>query len=130
MIQVAEDRQGTSSACHWVCRWRRRWTAPTTPARRISTSYQWRGSREGWTGCRQLAWVTWLWPPSRRESLISVKRCSPPSSSVSASRGAERTVFTCTSKVFHFFFYFLIIDLCLCYFFFLFSNCYCLRFGR
>lgn len=101
-FQVAEDRRGTSLGCHWVCRWRRRWIAPTTLAPRTSTSFQWRGSRGGWTGCLRLVLETWLWPPSRRESPISVRRCCRPSSSVSASHGAERTEYSCTSKVLHF----------------------------
>ncbi|KAK4407265.1 putative inactive histone-lysine N-methyltransferase SUVR2, partial [Sesamum angolense] len=43
--------------------------------------------------------VTWSWPPSRRVSPICVRRSCLPSSSASASRGAERTESTCTSKV-------------------------------
>jgi hypothetical protein len=62
-LQGGVDPRGTSSACRWVCRWRRRSTAPTIPGLRTFTSSPSRASRGGSTGCRLPASATWSWPP-------------------------------------------------------------------
>ena len=101
-IQVVEDQLVTSSGCHWVCQWQQQWTVLITLVQRTFTSSPLRESRVVWTVCLLLALVIWLWPLSRRESLISGRRSCLLSSLGSASLGAERTVFSCTSKVIHF----------------------------
>ena len=98
-MQVGEDRLGTSSGCHWVFPWQQLWTALTTRVLRISTSYPSKGSKVGSTACLQLALVTWSWPLSRKASPICVRRFFLLSLFASANLGAERTVFSCTSKV-------------------------------
>ena len=115
-MQVGEDRLGTSSGCHWVFPWQQLWTAQTTRVLRISTSYPSKGSKVGSIACLQLALVTWSWPLSRKASLICVRRFFLLSLFASANLGAERTVFSCTSKVlmksclFFVKFFFLLID--------------------
>lgn len=100
LFQVAVDPRGTSFGCLWVCRWRLRWTAPTTPEPRTSTSSPSRESRAASTGCRLPASATWSWPPWRRENPISGRRLCPQSSCARGSPGAERTESTCTLKVY------------------------------
>lgn len=98
-LQDAEDQQVTSSGCHWVCRWQQLWTVLITLVQRTFTSFQWRESRVGSTGCHLLVLETWWWPLWRRESLISGRRLCPLSLWGSANPGAERMVSTCTLKV-------------------------------
>ena len=97
--QDVEERLVTSSGCPLVSPWRLPWTAPTTPVPRTFTSFRWKESKVVLTDYLLLASETWWWPPSRRESLISVRRFCQLSSLGRGSRGAERMVSSCTSKV-------------------------------
>jgi hypothetical protein len=98
-IQDVEDQLVTSSGCHWVCQWQQQWTVLITLVLRTFTSSPWRESRVVWTVYLLLALVIWLWPLSRRGSLILGRRSCLLSLLGSVSLGAERTVFSCTLKV-------------------------------